>query len=87
MVSNLEFRDLLRAVVTSTRRVLGCDGVGISLPDTDNTHLRIYALDFASSDESVREEGLVPVDDDLAARSFAPANSGAAAFRRPGDWE
>src|ERR1700736_3061827 len=53
VVSNLDFRDLLRAVVASTRRVMGCDGVGIPLPDADNTHLRIYALDLAFSDESV----------------------------------
>jgi formate hydrogenlyase transcriptional activator len=32
VVSNLEFRDLLRAAAASTRRVMGCDGVGISLP-------------------------------------------------------
>jgi formate hydrogenlyase transcriptional activator len=66
MVSNLDFRDLLRAVVTSTRRVMGCDGIGICLPDTDNAHLRIYALDLAFSDESVREESLVPIDEDVA---------------------
>src|SRR5712664_3300737 len=65
VVSNLEFRDLLRAVVASTRRVMGCDGVGITLPDTDNTHLRIYAMDFAFSDESVHEESLVPIDEDV----------------------
>jgi formate hydrogenlyase transcriptional activator len=65
VVSNLEFRDLLRAVVASTRRVMGCDGAGITLPDTDNTHLRIYALDFAFSDESVHEESLVPIDEDV----------------------
>ena len=65
VVSNLEFRDLLRAVVGSTRRVMGCDGVGITLPETNNTHLRIYALDFAFSDESVHEESLVPIDDDV----------------------
>src|SRR5260221_5951452 len=44
--SNLEFRDVLRAVVASTRRVMGCDGVGIALLHTDKTHFRIYALDF-----------------------------------------
>jgi formate hydrogenlyase transcriptional activator len=66
MVSNLDFRDLLRAVVTSTRRVMGCDGIGICLPDTDNAHLRIYALDLAFSDESVHEESLVPIDEDVA---------------------
>jgi len=65
VVSNLEFRDVLRSVVASTRRVMGCDGVGITLPDTDNTHLRIYALDFAFSDESFHEESLVPIDEDV----------------------
>src|SRR5258707_8068773 len=66
VVSNLEFRDLLRAVVASTRRVMGCDGIGICLPDADNAHLRIYALDLAFSDESVQEESLVPIDEDVA---------------------
>jgi formate hydrogenlyase transcriptional activator len=70
VVSNLEFRDLLRAVVTSTRRVMGCDGVGITLPDCDTKDLRIYALDFPLKDESVKEESLVPVDDDVAAVVF-----------------
>jgi formate hydrogenlyase transcriptional activator len=70
VVSNLEFRDLLRAVVASTRRVMGCDGVGITLPDTDNTHLRIYALDFALSDESLQEESLVPIDEDVSGAVF-----------------
>jgi formate hydrogenlyase transcriptional activator len=65
VVSNLEFRDLLRAAATSTRRVMGCDGVGITLPDADNTHLRIYAMDFPFSDESVHEESLVPMDEDV----------------------
>jgi formate hydrogenlyase transcriptional activator len=65
LVSNLDFRDLLRAVVASTRRVMGCDGVGITLPDSDNTHLRIYALDFRFKDESVQEESLVPIDEDV----------------------
>src|SRR4029077_3716897 len=65
VVSNLEFRDLLRAVVASTRRVMGCDGVGIPLPDTDNTHLRIYALDHPFENESRHEESLVPIDEDV----------------------
>jgi formate hydrogenlyase transcriptional activator len=69
VVSNLEFRDLLRAVVTSTRRVMGCDGVGITLPDSDTMDLRIYALDFPLKDESVQEEGLLP-DDDVARAVF-----------------
>jgi formate hydrogenlyase transcriptional activator len=70
VVSNLEFRDVLRAVAASTRRVMGCDGVGITLPDSDNTHLRIYALDFAFSDESVQEESLVTIDEDVSGTVF-----------------
>jgi len=70
VVSNLEFRDLLRAVVASTRRVMACDGVAITLPDTDNTHLRIYALDFPFSGESVHEESLVPIDEDISGAVF-----------------
>src|ERR1700730_2127552 len=70
VVSNLELRDLLRAVVTSTRRVMGCDGVGITLPDSDNTHLRIYALDYPFKDESHQEESLVPIDEDISGAVF-----------------
>jgi formate hydrogenlyase transcriptional activator len=70
VVSNLEFRDVLRAVVASTRRVMGCDGVGITLPDSDNTHLRIYAMDFPFSDKSVHEESLVPIDEDFSGAVF-----------------
>src|SRR5882672_1200375 len=70
VVSNLEFREVLRAVVASTRRVMGCDGVGITLPDTDHTHLRIYALDFAFVDDSVHEESLIPIDEDVSGAVF-----------------
>src|SRR3984893_16914067 len=70
VVSNLELRDLLRAVVASTRRIMGCDAVGISLPDGDNRHLRIYALDFPFSDASVHEESLVPIDEDFLGEVF-----------------
>jgi len=70
VVSNLDFRDLLRAVVTSTRRVMDCDGVGITLPDSDTTRLRIYALDFPFKDDSVQEESLVSMDDDVSGSVF-----------------
>src|SRR6202043_3830382 len=70
VVSNLEFRDVLRAVVASTRRVMGCEGAGIGLSDADNTELRIYALDFPFSDESVQEESLVRIDEDVSGAVF-----------------
>jgi formate hydrogenlyase transcriptional activator len=49
---------------------MGCDGVGITLPDNDNTHLRIYALDFAFSDEGLHEGSLVPIDEDVSGAVF-----------------
>src|SRR3984893_7174694 len=70
VVSNLDFRDLLRAVVAGTRRGMGCDGVGITLPDSDNTHLRIYALDFSFKDETQHEESLVPMEEDFSGAVF-----------------
>jgi formate hydrogenlyase transcriptional activator len=70
VVSNLEFRDVLRAVVASTRRVMGCDGVGICLADADNKSLRIYAMDFPRIDESIHEESLVPIDGDISGTVF-----------------
>jgi formate hydrogenlyase transcriptional activator len=63
VVSNLDLRELLRAAAASTRRVMGCDGVGICLPDTDNKHLRVNALDFPLSDKSIQEESLIPIDE------------------------
>jgi formate hydrogenlyase transcriptional activator len=70
VVSNLDFRDLLRAVAAGTRRVMGCDGVGICLPDGDMRQLRIYALDFPFKDESLHEESLVPMDDQVSLAVF-----------------
>src|SRR6266852_7090741 len=46
VVSNLELRDLLRAISQDVRRVMQCDYAGLSLPDAENKQLRLYALDF-----------------------------------------
>ena len=54
VVSNLDFRDLLRAISASLRRVLRCLGVGVFLPDGDGKHLRICAFDV--------QEGELPPD-------------------------
>ena len=45
VVSNLDFRDLLRAISASIRRVLQCFGVGVFLPEADGKHLKIHAFD------------------------------------------
>jgi formate hydrogenlyase transcriptional activator len=73
VVSNLELRDLLRAMSASVRRVMECDGVGVALPDPDSDELRVYAFDFP------RDEGLahtaIPIGGTMApARAFRSGN-------------
>jgi formate hydrogenlyase transcriptional activator len=66
VISNLDMRDLLRAIAASIRRVMQCDGVGVALPEPDSQRLRLYALDFPGGKGAIRE-GLLPPDDDRSA--------------------
>jgi formate hydrogenlyase transcriptional activator len=66
VISNLDLRDLLRAIAASIRRVMQCDGVGVALPEPDSQRLRLYALDFPGGKGMIRE-GLLPPDDDRSA--------------------
>ncbi len=71
IVSNLELRGLLRAISASLRSVMQCDGVGVALPDSDSGHLRVYAFDFPKSKGLIREEILIPANEDSpGARAF-----------------
>jgi formate hydrogenlyase transcriptional activator len=54
VVSNLDLRELLRAISASIRRVMQCDGVGVGLPDT-NHKLQLYALDYPDSNGAIYE--------------------------------
>ena len=56
VVSNLELRDLLRAISQDVRRVMQCDYAGLSLPDAENKQLRLYALDFPEGKGFFHEE-------------------------------
>ena len=56
VVSNLELRDLLRAISQDVRRVMQCDYAGLSLPDAENKQLRLYALDFPAGKGFLQEE-------------------------------
>ena len=59
ITSNLEFRDLLRAISASIREVMDCDAVHISLADPASGKFRLYALDFPEGKGFVREEMLI----------------------------
>jgi formate hydrogenlyase transcriptional activator len=64
IVSNLELRDLLRAISASLRSVMQCDGVGVALADRESKHLQVYAFDFPSNDGQIREGMLIATDED-----------------------
>ncbi|HEY3837230.1 MAG TPA: sigma 54-interacting transcriptional regulator [Bryobacteraceae bacterium] len=54
VVSNLDLRELLRAISASIRQVMQCDGVGVGLPDSNNK-LQLYALDYPDAKGSIYE--------------------------------
>jgi formate hydrogenlyase transcriptional activator len=61
-VSNLDFRQLLRAISSSVRRVIRADTAAIFLPDSDGKNLIVHALDFPESKGVFVETGLCPIE-------------------------
>ena len=59
ITSNLDLRELLRAVSANIREVMQGDIVAISLPDAASGHFRVFAMDFPQGKGVVREELLV----------------------------
>src|SRR6516164_4840665 len=70
VVSNLQLRDLLRAISASVRRVMQCDCISLALPDPDGAHLRLSILDFPASKGFAREEAVIPIDGSPAGQVF-----------------
>lgn len=56
ITSNLDFRELLRAIAANVREVMHCDAVAISLVDSTAETFRIFALDFPQGKGFVRED-------------------------------
>jgi GAF domain-containing protein len=80
ITSNLELRDLLRAIAANIREVMRADAVTVALPDAASEKFRVFAMDFPHGKGVVREELLVtpsaavkakpPRDTDFAANKF-----------------
>lgn len=62
IASNLELREVLRAISANIRRVMQCDGVVVSLHEAESNELRMYALDFPGSRGFAREDNRTPAD-------------------------
>ena len=71
LVSNLELRDLLRAISASIRQVMHYDVVGVWLPDAERRELRQLARDFPESTGFTAEDAVFPIEGSLIGRVFS----------------
>jgi formate hydrogenlyase transcriptional activator len=62
LVSNLEPRDLLRAISASIRQDMHCDVVGVWRPDADGRYLRQLVMDFPEGNGAMKEGLLRPIE-------------------------
>jgi formate hydrogenlyase transcriptional activator len=70
VVSNLELRDLLRAISQDVRRVMQCDYAGLSLPDAEAGQLRLYALDFPDGKGCLQEDLVYSIEGSPSGAAF-----------------
>jgi formate hydrogenlyase transcriptional activator len=59
ITSNLELRDLLRAIAANIRDVIRADAVTVALPDAASEKFRVFAMDFPHGKGVAREELLI----------------------------
>jgi formate hydrogenlyase transcriptional activator len=59
ITSNLELRELLRAIGANIREVIRADAVAVSLPDATSGKVRVFAMDFPHGKGVIKEELLV----------------------------
>jgi formate hydrogenlyase transcriptional activator len=62
VVSNLQLRDLLRAISGNIRRVMQCDCASLALPNAEKKDLQLNVLDFPEGKGFFHEEGIYPVE-------------------------
>jgi formate hydrogenlyase transcriptional activator len=59
ITSNLELRDLLRAIAANIRDVIRADAVTVALPDAASGKFRVFAMDFPHGKGVAKEELLI----------------------------
>jgi formate hydrogenlyase transcriptional activator len=71
ITSNLELREVLRAVSSNIREVMHCDAAAITLPGAEAGTFKLHALDFPGSKGLVKQDLVVsPAPSDPGRRAF-----------------
>jgi formate hydrogenlyase transcriptional activator len=70
VVSNLELRDLLRAISQDVRRAMQYDYASLSLPDAENKQLRLYAVDFPEGKGFLQEDLVYSIEGSPSGTAF-----------------
>src|SRR5947207_2170038 len=71
ITSNLDLREVLRAISANFREVMRCDGAGVWLPGEGAGTFKLYAFDAPVSKGFAKEEVIItPPEDDPARRAF-----------------
>jgi formate hydrogenlyase transcriptional activator len=61
ITSNLQHRELFRAIAANIREVMQCDAVAVSLLKSDPTRFKLVALDFPRGKGLIREEEMFAI--------------------------
>ena len=61
ITSNLQLRELLRAVAANIREVMQCDAVAVSLVDSVSGTSKLYVLDFPQGKGFIKEERVATI--------------------------
>jgi len=71
ITSNLDLREVLRAISANFRELMRCDGAGVWLPGEEAGTFKLYAFDASSSKGFAKEEVIITLpEDDPARRAF-----------------
>src|SRR5207245_8883420 len=71
ITSNLDLREVLRAISANFREVMRCDGAGIWLPGQEAGTFKLYAFDSPGSKGFAKEELIItPAENDPGKRAL-----------------
>jgi len=71
LISNLEPRDLLRAISASIRQCMHCDTVGTWFPDEEQRQMRAVTVDFPDGKGFLKEDLLRPIEGSAVGETFS----------------